>query len=65
MVVPAPRAIFPLGSSESRPETVRVENNTVSTQPTRTNAPSIMDLDKFDLPTMGSSFFDFWSVPLG
>jgi len=60
IVVPAPRAIVPAGSSEFRPETVRVENNTVNTQPTSTSAPTTLDLDKFDLATMDSSFFNFW-----
>jgi len=60
IVVPAPRAIGPAGSPESRPETVRVENKTVNTQPTSTSAPTITGLDKFDLATMDSSVFDFW-----
>jgi hypothetical protein len=60
IVVPAPRAIDPAGSSEFRPATVRVENNTVNTQPISTSAPTIMDLDKFDLATMDSSFSIFW-----
>src|SRR5712692_2144880 len=59
IVVPAPCAIGPAGSSEFRPETVRVENNTVNTQPTSTSAPTTLDLDKFDLATMDSSYFNF------
>jgi hypothetical protein len=59
IVVPAPCAIDPAGSSELRPETVRVENNTVNTQPTSTSAPAITGLDKFDLAIMRFSFSDF------
>jgi hypothetical protein len=50
--VPAPRAINPAEFSESRPATVLVESNSVNTQ-VGTSSPTITDLDKFDLLSMG------------
>src|SRR6266403_1455508 len=52
MVVPAPCAINPAEFSESRPATVLVESNSVNTQAS-TSSPTITDLDKFDLLSMG------------
>src|SRR6266404_8225746 len=52
MVVPAPCAINPAEFSESRPATVLVESNSVNTQAS-ISRPTITDLDKFDLLSMG------------